>query len=222
MEVYLFDDQGRFSGAKNCQKNPLQEGAFLVPAMSTDITPCEVEEGFYPYWNGDSWEPKKLESAMTDSEKVSAGLIQLRDGEILDGEQIRMMTPFEMACAGKISIAMYKDFVKSSVESTLLQRLYSGFNFDGQKYPADIQAQTAAIDAGQDFEESGDTSFLGAFCKANVWVPMDEATFSRFRTTGRRFVRSLFNSVWELKHTQIAGATTPEEVKAFFDAWNNS
>lgn len=107
------------------------------------------------------------------------------------------------------------------IEGRLQELLYLGFLFDGQTYPADIQAQTAAIDAWQDYQETGDTSVLGAFCKANMWVPMTVEKFKEFRSTGRGFVRGIFARVWRLKHVYIAGSESVEDAKSFFENWMN-
>ena len=117
------------------------------------------------------------------------------------------------------SLDSTKSRLCAETEDRLTSLLYSGFSFNGQRFPADLQAQTAAIDAEQDFGETGDISYLGAFCKANTWISMDAVTFKQFRTTGRAFVRGLFARVWKLKHVQISGATTNEEAQAFYDAW---
>lgn len=56
MEIYNYDENGKYVGASMADKSPLEEDAFLIPAMATDKPPLTIREGFDVIWTGAKWE----------------------------------------------------------------------------------------------------------------------------------------------------------------------
>lgn len=136
MEVYLFDDIGRFCGLKTCQPNPLEPGEFLRPINSTDTPPPEEDEDRYAYWDGQSWELKKRESKMTDAEKVASGFLTLGERETLDGASIRPKTLAELVADGLVTAEQHLEIVMNQRKSAFLMEadpLYLDILYDAQK-----------------------------------------------------------------------------------------
>lgn len=64
-KVYVFDDDGYFSGEDFSQIDPLESqmagGEILImPANSTEIAPPEEKDGFRIKWNGNFWYYEKI------------------------------------------------------------------------------------------------------------------------------------------------------------------
>lgn len=61
MIAYGYDDNGLYTGEKQCQKDPIESAkqgkdVWLLPANSTWDEPLEPKEGYNVKWNGTAWE----------------------------------------------------------------------------------------------------------------------------------------------------------------------
>lgn len=53
--VYSYDENGCFSGETVAQESPLEDGVFLMPAMSTELAPPSCQEGSIQKFDGYEW-----------------------------------------------------------------------------------------------------------------------------------------------------------------------
>ncbi len=84
MEIYLFDDSGRFIGTQNAQKDPIKR-EYVFPPNSTTQKPPKDKEGFSVIFLNDKWEFQKN---MSESEKILNGIIPIPIGKKILNEQI--------------------------------------------------------------------------------------------------------------------------------------
>lgn len=94
MQAYKYDSNKRYSGAVNCQIDPLESKAqghdiWLLPSNSTFVKPLENKDGYYIVWDGTEWvyetipEPPTPEPTQEEKEfqvrSVRAGYLQATD-----------------------------------------------------------------------------------------------------------------------------------------------
>lgn len=117
MLVYLYDNEGYFSRAEECQIDPLEsqkagEIIFIRPSHSTDKLPLKPKEGFRVRYKSinDSWEyepipepPKPQPIELTEKEKLYMELSSVeRELRSLDYIGTKIAT-------GRATIEQYKD-----------------------------------------------------------------------------------------------------------------
>ncbi len=56
MEIYNYDENGKFVGISKADRSPLEPDTYLIPAMATDKAPPIAKDGFELYWNETAWE----------------------------------------------------------------------------------------------------------------------------------------------------------------------
>lgn len=56
MEIYNYDENGKYVNASIADQSPLEKEVFLIPAMATDKPPLTIKEGFDVVWTGSKWE----------------------------------------------------------------------------------------------------------------------------------------------------------------------
>lgn len=59
MEIYNYDENGRFIGASEADKSPMEDKVYLIPGMATDMKPLVAKDGFEVVWGGSKWEYKE-------------------------------------------------------------------------------------------------------------------------------------------------------------------
>lgn len=59
MEIYNYDENGKYVSTSMADKSPLEEEVFLIPAMATDKSPLTIKDGFDVVWGGSKWEYKE-------------------------------------------------------------------------------------------------------------------------------------------------------------------
>lgn len=122
--------------------------------------------------------------------------------------------------SGKTALDILKVFQEElcdRVESQVGALLDYGFNFSGHRYPADVQAQTSAMQQWDWYKKTGNVTLLGFKAKDAGWIPMDETTFNAFEEAGREFVMNIYQNVWTTK-ALIRAATTRQDSQMAFDA----
>lgn len=60
MQIFNYDNNGRFIGASEADISPLEPSEYLIPALATDKEPLSSKDGFEIYWNGNDWEYKEI------------------------------------------------------------------------------------------------------------------------------------------------------------------
>ena len=56
MNAYTFSASGEFVAQITCHENPLEPGAYLLPASATFVAiPDTIPDGQQPRWNGNAW-----------------------------------------------------------------------------------------------------------------------------------------------------------------------
>jgi len=55
VDIFHFDENGILLGAGVADPDPLQPGAFLIPAGAVTVAPPAVPEGRRARWNGAAW-----------------------------------------------------------------------------------------------------------------------------------------------------------------------
>jgi hypothetical protein len=56
MKAYNYDKNGLYTGASEANKNPMNPGEYLLPAMATFIEPPSIERDRAIRFNGKTWE----------------------------------------------------------------------------------------------------------------------------------------------------------------------
>jgi len=60
MEIYNYDEQGKYVGSGIADRSPLEADVYLIPARATDKQPPVAKAGFDIYWAGEAWEYREL------------------------------------------------------------------------------------------------------------------------------------------------------------------
>lgn len=93
MEIYHYDEQGRFAGMSIAEADPMEPGKFLIPARATAVKPPEVSEGFEAVCDGEQWAiAKRQQKPLDDAGPSAEDLRRLEIGEQLqeiDRQKIR-------------------------------------------------------------------------------------------------------------------------------------
>ena len=75
MKTHSFDFGGFYIGSEDADPDPMNEGAFLLPARATFVPPPEpIPDGQWPRWNGAEWQlaaKPAAATALTPIEKLA-------------------------------------------------------------------------------------------------------------------------------------------------------
>lgn len=68
IEVYNYDSNGYYFGTDMAEKDPVEEGNYLLPANSTKEKPPIITEGKIQKWNGTAWDIVDIPKNITNQE----------------------------------------------------------------------------------------------------------------------------------------------------------
>ena len=117
MLIYNYDENGQFTYPEEADEDPLNKGAYLIPANATHIPPPELKPGEVARWSGSKWTVATLRSEPTFNHRYA----MVKGGVVISIIEVR----------GEISWSSTED-VFMVVDTRCLATV--GGTFDGVKF----------------------------------------------------------------------------------------
>lgn len=104
MHIFHFDENGAFVGQGNADADPLQPGAWLIPAQATHIEPPAEMHGKARHFIGGAWEYKDIPAPEPEQMPPEPNNAEIKRGEII--MQLRFIDEQSARPSRAVSLAM--------------------------------------------------------------------------------------------------------------------
>ncbi|MEW5833053.1 MAG: hypothetical protein AB1763_09480 [Campylobacterota bacterium] len=173
MEIYNYEENGKFAGISKADPSPLEPDTYLIPALATDKAPPIAKDGFEIYWNGTAWEyreaPKeKPEQPNEYSLWNEASWVWVEDAELKAAFDRNVFKSARQALvdAIKVTTASGNTFDGDETSQTRMSRAILGMT-DTDTIPW-ILADNSVIEATR--AELTEAMRLAGMEQARIWV----------------------------------------------------
>lgn len=104
MRIFHFDENGAFIGEGVADADPMQPGAWLIPAQATNVEPPEHIEGKMRRFIAGGWEYHEIPPKETKKTEQQLSPAEIRRGEILSA--LAMIDAESMRPARAVALAV--------------------------------------------------------------------------------------------------------------------